>query len=74
MISYTYKAPKTSHYIYKVRGKDIFGSMKFKTKVKTVEDMLNELRAVKNSLRKKYKTKKICIMKDTTGNKTWMAI
>jgi len=74
MISYTYKAPKTSHYIYKVRGKDIFGSMKFKTKVKTIEDMLDELKTVKNFLRKKYKTKKVSIMKDTTGNKTWMTI
>jgi len=60
-------------YIYKVRGKDIFGSVKFKTKVKTVEDMLKELKDVKNSLIKKYKTKKICIMKDI-GNKKWMAI
>jgi hypothetical protein len=25
-------------------------------------------------LRKKYKTNKISIMKDTTGNKKWMAI
>jgi len=72
-MNYLYKAPKISHYIYNVRGK-IFGSMKFKTKVKTIEDMLNELKDVKNSLRKKYKTKKISIMKDTTGNKEWMAI
>ena len=69
-----FRAPKTSVYIYKVRGKNIFGSLKFKTKVKTVEDMLNELKVVKETLRKKYKTKKICIMKDTTGNKEWMAI
>jgi hypothetical protein len=68
-----FRAPKTSMYIYKVRGRDIFGSVKFKTKVKTVQDMLDELKAVKNSLRKKYKTNKICIMKDT-GNKQWMAI
>jgi hypothetical protein len=34
---------------------------------------LNELKVVKNSLKKKYKTNKICIMKDT-GNKKWMAI
>jgi hypothetical protein len=60
-------------YIYKIRGKDIFGSVKFKTKVKTVEDMLKELKDVKNSLKKKYKTNKICIMKDI-GNKKWMAI
>lgn len=68
-----YRAPKISHYIYKIRGRNIFGSMKFKTKIKTVEDMLDELKSVKESLRKKYKTKKICIMKDT-GNKKWMAI
>ena len=74
MISYTYKAPKTSHYIYKVRGKDVFGSLKFKTKVKTIEDMLNELKTVKKTLREKYKTRRVYIMKDTTGNKTWMAI
>jgi hypothetical protein len=61
-------------YIYKVRGKDIYGSIKFKTKVKTIDDMLNELKVVKNSLIKKYKTNKICIMKDATGNKEWMAI
>jgi len=73
MISYTYKAPKTSHYIYNVKGK-IFGSMKFKTKVKTIEDMFCELKTVENFLRKKYKTKKISIMKDTTGNKEWMEI
>jgi hypothetical protein len=36
--------------------------------------MLNEVKAVKNSLRKKYKTNKICIMRDATGNKEWMAI
>ena len=72
-MNHLFRAPKTSIYIYKVRGRDIFGSVKFKTKVKTVEDMLNELKVVKNSLKKKYKTNKICIMKDT-GNKQWMAI
>ena len=41
-MNYLFRAPKTSMYIYKVRGRDIFGSIKFKTKVKTVEDMLNE--------------------------------
>ena len=73
-MNHLFRAPKTSHYIYKVRGKDIFGSMKFKTKVKTVKDMLHELKTVKNLLRKKYKTNRISIMKDTTGNKKWMAI
>ena len=72
-MNHLFRAPKISMYIYKVRGKEIFGSVKFKTKVKTVEDMLNELKVVKNSLKKKYKTNKICIMKDT-GNKKWMAI
>ena len=72
-MNYTYKAPKTSMYIYKVRGRNIFGSVKFKTKVKTVQDMLDELKSVKVSLRKKYKTKKICIMKKT-GNKEWTAV
>ena len=72
-MNYLYKAPKISHYIYNVKGK-IFGSMKFKTKVKTIEDMFCELKTVENLLRKKYKTKKISIMKDTTGNKEWMAI
>jgi hypothetical protein len=74
MIIPTYRAPKTSHYIYKIRGKDVFGSLKFKTKVETVEDMLHELKTVKNFLRKKYKTKKVSIMKDITGNKKWMSI
>ena len=74
MIIPTYRAPKTSYYIYKVRGKNVFGSLKFKTKVKTVEDMLHELKTVKNFLRKKYKTKRVSIMKDITGNKKWMAI
>ena len=55
-IDYNYKSPKTSIYIYNVRGKDIFGSVKFKTKVKTVQDMLGEIKDVKNSLIKKYKT------------------
>jgi hypothetical protein len=72
-MNYNYKSPKTSMYIYNVRGKDIFGSVKFKTKVKTVQDMLDEIKDVKNSLIKKYKTKKIFILKDT-GNKEWMAI
>ena len=72
-MNYTYKAPKISKYIYKVRGRNIFGSVKFKTKVKTVQDMLDELKSVKESLRKKYKTKKICIMKKT-GNKEWTAV
>ena len=72
-MNYTYKAPKTSMYIYKVRGRNIFGSVKFKTKVKTVQDMLDELKSVKESLRKKYKTKKICIMKKT-DNKEWTAV
>ena len=72
-IDYNYKSPKTSMYIYNVRGKDIFGSVKFKTKVKTVQDMLDEIKDVKNSLIKKYKTKKIFILKDT-GNKEWVAI
>jgi hypothetical protein len=60
-------------YIYNVRGKDIFGSVKFKTEVKTIQDMLDEIKDVKNSLIKKYKTKKIFILKDT-GNKEWMTI
>ena len=72
-MNYTYKAPKISMYIYKVRGRNIFGSVKFKTKVKTVQDMLDEFKSVKESLRKKYKTKKICIMKKT-GNKEWTAV
>ena len=72
-MNHLFRAPKTSMYIYKVRGKDIFGSVKFKTKVKTVEDMLKELKDVKNSLIKKYKTKKIFILKDV-GDKKWMAI
>ena len=73
-MNYLYRAPKTSMYIYKVMGRNIFGSMKFKTKVKTVDDMFNEIKAVKDTLRKKYKTKRICIMKDVTGKKEWMAI
>ena len=73
-MNHLFRAPKTSHYIYKVSGKDIIGSMKFKTKIKTIEDMLNELKTVKKTLRKKYKTRRVYIMKDTTGNKTWMAI
>ena len=72
-MNYNYKAPKTSKYIYRVRGRNIFGLVKFKTKVKTVQDMLDELKSVKESLRKKYKTKKICIMKKT-GNKEWTAV
>ena len=72
-MNYLFRAPNTSVYIYNVKGRGIFGSVKFKTKVKTVEDMLNELENVKNSLRKKYKTNKICIMKDV-GDKEWMAI
>ena len=72
-MNYLYKAPKISHYIYNVKGK-VFGSMKFKTKVKTIEDMFCELKTVENLLRKKYKTKRISIMKDTTGNKEWMEI
>ena len=72
-MNYLYKAPKISHYIYNVKGK-IFGSMKFKTKVKTIEDMFKEIKDVENCLRKKYKTNRISIMKDTTGNKEWMAI
>ena len=73
-MNHLFRAPKISMYIYKVRGKEIFGSVKFKTKVKTIDDMLNEVRVVKNSLRKKYKTNRICVMKDVTGNKEWMSI
>ena len=72
-MNHLYKAPRTSHYIYNVNGK-VFGSIKFKTKVKTIMDMFKEIKDVENSLRKKYKTKRISIMKDTTGNKEWMAI
>jgi hypothetical protein len=64
-MNHLYKAPKVSHYVYNVKGK-IFGSIKFKTKVKTIMDMFKEIKDVENSLRKKYKTKKISIMKDTT--------
>ena len=73
-MNYLFRAPKTSIYIYKVRGRNIFGSVKFKTKIKTVQDMLDELKAIKSTLRKKYKTKRISIMKDVTGKKEWMAI
>ena len=73
-MNHLFRAPKISHYIYKVGKRDVFGSLKFKTKVKTIEDMLNELKMVKETLRKKYKTKRIYIMKDTTGHKKWMAI
>jgi len=72
-MNHLYKAPKISHYIYNVKGK-VFGSIKFKTKVKTIMDMFKEIKDVENSLRKKYKTKRISIMKDTTGNKEWMDI
>ena len=72
-MNHLYKAPRVSHYIYNVKGK-VFGSIKFKTKVKTIMDMFKEIKDVENSLRKKYKTKRISIMKDTTGNKEWMAI
>ena len=72
-MNYLYKAPKISHYIYNVKG-EVFGSIKFKTKVKTIMDMFKEIKDVENSLRKKYKTKRISIMKDTTGNKEWMEI
>ena len=72
-MNYSFRAPKTSMYIYNVKGKNIFGSVKFKTKVKTVQDMLDEIKDVKKSLIKKYKTKKIFILKDV-GDKEWMAI
>ena len=72
-MNHLYKAPRVSHYIYNVKGK-VFGSIKFKTKVKTIMDMFKEIKDVENSLKKKYKTKRISIMKDTTGNKEWMAI
>lgn len=73
-MNHLFRAPKTSMYIYKVGGKNIFGSVKFKTKIKTVQDMLDELKAIKSTLRKKYKTNKISIMKDVTGKKEWMVI
>ncbi len=68
-----YKAPKTSVYLYRIKEKNIFGSIKCKTKVKTIDDLLNEFENIKNYLMKKYKTKKISVMKDI-GNKQWMAI
>ncbi len=68
-----YKAPKTSVYLYRIKEKNIFGSIKFKTKVRTIDDLLNEFENIKNYLMKKYKTKKISVMKDI-GNKQWMAI
>jgi hypothetical protein len=63
-MNYLYKAPKTSVYVYRIKEKNIYGSIKFKTKVKTIEDMFNEIKDVKDSLIKKYKTKKISIMKE----------
>ncbi len=68
-----YKAPKISIYLYRIKEKNIFGLIKFKTKVKTIDDLLNEFENVKNSLMKKYKTKKISVMKDI-GNKQWIPI
>ena len=68
-----YKAPKTSVYLYRIKEKNIFGSIKFKTKVRTIDDLLNEFENIKNYLMKKYKTKKISVLKDI-GNKQWMAI
>jgi hypothetical protein len=73
MLDYQYNSPKVSMYIYNVKGKNIFGSVRFKTRVKTVQDMLDEIKDVKKSLIKKYKTKKIFILKDV-GDKEWMAI
>jgi len=72
-MDHLFRTPRTSVYIYNVKDKKIFGSVKFKTKVKTIKDMLNEIKDVKNSLIKKYKTKKISIMKDV-GDKEWVAI
>jgi hypothetical protein len=66
MLDYRYNPPnKVSFYIYKVNknGKNIFGKMKFNTKVKTINEAIEEAEDVKKSLIKQYKTKKVYVMK-----------
>ena len=66
MLDYKYNAPnKVSFYIYRVNknGKNIFGKMKFNTKVKTINEAIKEAEDVKKSLIKQYKTKKVYVMK-----------
>jgi len=66
MLDYKYNAPnKVSFYTYRVNknGKNIFGKMKFNTKVKTINEAIKEAEDVKKSLIKQYKTKKVYVMK-----------
>jgi len=42
--------------------------------MKERNNMMLRIKVFLKHLRKKYKTNKISIMKDTTGNKKWMAI
>ena len=66
MLDYQYNAPKVSFYIYRINknGKNIFGKMKFNTKVKTINEAIKEAEDVKKSLIKQYKTKKVYVMKE----------
>ena len=67
MLDYKYNAPnKVSFYTYRVNknGTNIFGKMKFNTKVKTINEAIKEAEDVKKSLIKQYKTKKVYVMKE----------
>jgi hypothetical protein len=51
MLDYKYNAPnKVSFYTYRINknGKNIFGKMKFNTKVKTINEAIKEAEDVKN--------------------------
>ena len=67
MLDYKYNAPnKVSFYTYRINknGKNIFGKIKFNTKVKTLNGAIKEAEEVKKSLIKQYKTKKVYVMKE----------
>jgi len=67
MLDYKYNAPnKVSFYTYRVNknGTNIFGKIKFNTKVKTINEAIKEADDVKKSLIKQYKTKKVYVMKE----------
>ncbi len=74
MLDYKYNAPKFSFYTYRINknGTNIFGKIKFKSKVKTINQAIKEADDVKKSLIKQYKTKKVYVMKEM--EKIWVKI
>ena len=63
-----------ANYIYRVKdytGKLHFGKITFKSKARTFESILQEIKDLKKSLRKKYKTKSVNLLKNIIKGGHW---